>query len=87
MTCHGYSLSRRSLTERLSAARLSNKFDEISYKFICYMQNPINKYIMHIAIGIVNRRFRGSWAFAALCLADSKTPFFAGAKQPSMNAS
>ena len=26
-------------------------------------------------------------AFAALCLADSKTPFFAGAKQPSMNAS
>jgi hypothetical protein len=26
-------------------------------------------------------------AFAALCLADSKTPFFAGAKQPSMKAS
>ena len=26
-------------------------------------------------------------AFAALCLADSKTPFFAGAKLPSMNAS
>jgi hypothetical protein len=26
-------------------------------------------------------------AFAALCLADSKTLFFAGAKQPSMNAS
>ncbi len=26
-------------------------------------------------------------AFAALCLADSKTPFFAGAKVPSMNAS
>ena len=26
-------------------------------------------------------------AFAALCLANSKTPFFAGAKQPSMNAS
>jgi hypothetical protein len=26
-------------------------------------------------------------AFAALCLADSKTPFFASAKQPSMNAS
>jgi hypothetical protein len=26
-------------------------------------------------------------AFATLCLADSKTPFFAGAKQPSMNAS
>jgi len=26
-------------------------------------------------------------AFAALCLADSKTPFFAGAKDPSMNAS
>ena len=26
-------------------------------------------------------------ALAALCLADSKTPFFAGAKQPSMNAS
>ena len=26
-------------------------------------------------------------SFAALCLADSKTPFFAGAKVPSMNAS
>jgi hypothetical protein len=26
-------------------------------------------------------------AFATLCLADSKTPFFAGAKLPSMNAS
>jgi hypothetical protein len=26
-------------------------------------------------------------AFAALCLADSKTPFFAGTKVPSMNAS
>jgi hypothetical protein len=26
-------------------------------------------------------------AFAAFCLADSKTPFFAGAKLPSMNAS
>ncbi len=26
-------------------------------------------------------------AFATFCLADSKTPFFAGAKQPSMNAS
>jgi len=26
-------------------------------------------------------------AFAALCLADSKTPFFAGAKAPSMSAS